>query len=269
MKIIQTKTIPSILNKNGDEVELLDDKVAPAKIVSFLLSHTSLSLSVLYFVFLFWGIIYESTLYSCFHINIMMYFDLSDYLFIPFKRPFLTAFSLSLPIIMIIAYFYVELTNRISYFLERHIENIRHKELKPVLRALKSIILFPTGPEIYRFMLMRSKTPKHQFRKDLMKIRLLNRALITFVVVLYCGFLSAKFEAFSIYNDYINSIEITLKDDKKAGLSDTVCYIGGNSKFVFVFDREKNSAYIFPVANINKISISSSLEPDGGGFRQQ
>lgn len=189
-----------------------------SKAIKFLKQDFNTSLSVGYLSLVAIGMVFEGGLYLCFHINIVQYSDISDFLLAPFRNPKILIFvTASVLLIYLITLF--------DEWWEK------------------------TFPKSYKWLYFGRDIDKYKEWYSIKGVAMSIALYIFFAATLY-----ADKKEESIKSTLVSETELTFKDNKFEA-NDTLIYIGKTNGYVFLYNRTKKQTDVVPMGDVLKIEV--------------
>jgi hypothetical protein len=185
----------------------------------FLKQDFNTSLSIGYLSLVVIGMIFEGCLYLCFHINIVQYSDISDFLLAPFRNPIILVF-----VAMSVSFIY--LITLLDEWTEKKY------------------------PRVYKWMYCGMDIAKSQELFSSVK----GGGLVLWLYICFTGTLYADIKEKTIKTTLVPKTELTFKDNKFEA-TDTLIYIGKTNGYIFLYNRTKKQTDVVPMGDVLKIEV--------------
>jgi hypothetical protein len=187
--------------------------------LKFLQKDISLSLSLSYIAMIAIGMIFNTLFYRCFHLNIIEYSDISDFLLAPFRDPFILVFTIGTCIFIYLAMQYDEWVEQ----------------------------KYPTFYKWMHFGMSVKFIREWYHSKN-------GTIMIALIYIFIAADIYGKLKYKSILNGENNHIHITLKDNKLEAI-DTLLFIGKTNGYIFIFNKNKKSTLVVPMNDVLRVEL--------------
>lgn len=185
----------------------------------FLQRDISLTISILYIVLVAIGMLFKAIFYAFFHINIVEYSDISDFLLAPFRDPIILIMSIG----------------TVLFF---HALNIFDNWMEVKAPRINALFYYGFDKEKYQAWF---------------SMKGMATMIVTYTVLF--AYVYGSFSSKNIKKSYVSTVVVSFKDNKFEP-TDTLIYVGKTNTFTFFYKRNDKQTVVVPLSDVLKMETN-------------